>query len=162
MNTGEQGWPITIRLRPRGLRRDKMTNDERRMNDYGLRITKMMMFSAASPAHSGQADILNPGSCVEARQSPSEGGSSRRSAVPKPERKSNMLKKMVMFAAASPAHGGQVDIVNPVPNAHPKGRASGRQCPSEGERTSKMFKHTIILQQSRDWSSHWPLRHRPA
>ena len=64
-------------------------------------LNKKKMFSAASPAHSGQADILNPGSCVEARQSPSEGGSSRRSAVPKPERKSNMLKKMISFVAVA-------------------------------------------------------------
>ena len=70
------------------------------------------MFSAESPAHSGQADILNPGSCVKARQSPSEGGSSRRlvsaklravagSAVPKPERKSTMFKQMITFAAVA-------------------------------------------------------------
>ena len=61
----------------------------------------MMMFSAESPAHSGQADILNAGSCVETRQSPSEGGSSRRSAVPKPERNTNMFKRMISFVAVA-------------------------------------------------------------
>ena len=48
------------------------------------------MFSAESPAHSGQADILNPGSCVKARQSPSEGG-----------RSSNMFKKMISIVAVA-------------------------------------------------------------
>ena len=69
-----------------------------------------------------------------------------------------MVKKMNMFSAASPAHGGQlvlrseellrrevVETLNPVPNAHPKGRASGRQCPSEGGRTCKMSKYTILF-----------------
>ena len=63
-----------------------------------------------------------------------------------------------MFSAASPAHGGQlvlrseellrgevVETLNPVPNAQPKGRASGRQCPSKGERKTKMFKYTTIF-----------------
>ena len=73
-------------------------------------MNKKKMFSAESPAHSGRVDTLNPG--PRGRQSPSEGGSSRRlvsaklrgvagSAVPKPERKSIMLKKMISIAAVA-------------------------------------------------------------
>ena len=67
-----------------------------------------------------------------------------------------MVQKMNMFSAASPARGGQVETLNPVPNAHPKGRASGRQSPQEGgssrrsavpkpERKITMLKYTILF-----------------
>ena len=56
-----------------------------------------------------------------------------------------MLNKKKMFSAESSAGNGLVDIHNPVPNAHPKGRASGRQSPSEGGRSSTMLKHTIMF-----------------
>ena len=50
----------------------------------------MMMFSAASSTGNGLVDIQNPGSCVKARQSPSEGG-----------RKSKMLKQTILVAAVA-------------------------------------------------------------
>ena len=53
-------------------------------------MNKKKMFSAASSTGNGLVDIQNPGSCVKARQSPSEG-----------ERKSNMFKKMISFAAVA-------------------------------------------------------------
>ena len=105
---------------PRGLgaghrRTEQKGDDGLRFTDYGLRITKMMKFSAEAPAHSGRVatatqpwrvDILNPSPPKSprdegGRQRPSEGGSSRRSAVPKPERKSKMFKQMISFAAVA-------------------------------------------------------------
>ena len=55
-----------------------------------LNKKKKKMFSAESPAHNGQVDILNPGSRVEAPQSPSEGG-----------RRSKMFKQMISFVAVA-------------------------------------------------------------
>ena len=48
---------------------------------------KKIMFADESSTASGQVDILNLGSCVEARRRPSDG-----------QRGSNMFKKMIMFA----------------------------------------------------------------